>query len=334
MRVGLIGAGLQCGRRIPALGPDDVLVAIAAPDLQQASAHAKPAGAKVFAHWEDLLAHPGLDAVIVATPPDTHLAATVGALSAGKHVLCEKPLARTSAEAASMEAAAKTHGRVLHCGFNHRFHPAARALANSIASGEHGRPLSAMGVYGYGFRSGYGDEWRADPAVVSGGQLMEQGIHLVDLVDGLLWPVHDVIAHTQQSFGLPQGIEDDAHVLLRSVTGQVAMVRASLSQWHNRFMFEVTFEQATVRIDGLTGSYGEQTLTIEKRDDGPFNAHVTRYRGPDRSWAAEWSHFRDLVRQSPVPEPDPAGRSALSVVEAAYHSTETGRWTPVNKENR
>ncbi|MEW2297889.1 Gfo/Idh/MocA family oxidoreductase [Streptomyces sp. NPDC006743] len=334
MRVGMIGAGLQCGRRIPALGPDDALAAIAAPDLDQARAHAEPVGAKVFGRWEELLAHTELDAVIVATPPDTHLAATVTALAAGKHVLCEKPLARTSDEAARMEAAAQAHGRVLHCGFNHRFHPAVRTLARSISAGEHGRPLSALGVYGYGFRAGYGDEWRADPAVVSGGQLMEQGIHLVDLVDALLWPVHDVIAHTQHSFGLPPGIEDDAHVMLRSAAGQVAMMRSSLSQWHNRFLFEVTFERATVRIDGLTGSYGEQTLTVEKRDDGPFGAQITRFRGPDRSWAAEWTHFRELVAQHPAPDPDPSGRRALSVVEAAYRSIEAGRWTPVSKENR
>ncbi|WP_051812522.1 Gfo/Idh/MocA family protein [Streptomyces sp. NRRL S-340] len=334
MRVGMIGAGLQCGRRIPALGPDDVLVAIAAPDLDRARAHAQRVGAEVFTHWEELLAHTELDAVIVATPPDTHLAATVAAVTAGKHVLCEKPLARTSDEAARMEAAARTCGRVLHCGFNHRFHPAVRALARSVSDGEHGRPLSALGVYGYGFRPGYGDEWRADPAVVSGGQLMEQGIHLVDLVDALLWPVHDVIAHTQHSFGLPPGIEDDAHVMLRSAAGQVAMLRSSLSQWHNRFLFEVTFEHATVRIDGLTGSYGEQTLTVEKRGDGPFGAQITRFRGPDRSWAAEWARFRELVAQHPVPDPDPSGRRALSVVEAAYRSVETGRWTPVSKENR
>ncbi|POX63586.1 hypothetical protein C3492_10615 [Streptomyces sp. Ru62] len=332
MRVGVMGAGLQCGRRIRALDPQDELIGVAAPDLDQARAQAQPFGARAFGHWDQLLAQPGLDAVIVATPPDTHLAATVAALGAGKHVLCEKPLARDSAEAARMEAAARAHGKVLHCGFNHRFHPAVRALARIVTDGAYGAPLSALGVYGYGIRDGYADEWRADPAVVSGGQLMEQGIHLLDLVDALLWRVDDVIAHTQHSFGLPPGIEDDAHLLLRSATGQVAMVRSSLSQWHNRFLFEVTFERATVRIDGLTGSYGEQTLTVERRAEGPFGAHITRFRGADRSWTAEWAHFRELVAHRPAPPPDPAGRRALALVEAAYRSTATGCWTPVTEE--
>ncbi|SDF21061.1 Gfo/Idh/MocA family protein [Streptomyces griseoaurantiacus] len=332
MRVGVIGAGLQCGRRISALESDDELVGIATPEADETWARAHSVRTRLFDHWDQLLAQPGLDAVIVATPPDSHLAATVAALTAGKHVLCEKPLARSSEEAARMEAVARDHGRVLHCGFNHRFHPAVRALARIVADDEYGRPLSALGVYGYGIREGYSDEWRADPGVVSGGQLMEQGIHLIDLIDGLLWPIDDVIAHTQHSFGLPTGIEDDAHIMLRSAAGQVAMVRSSLSQWHNRFLFEVTFERATARIDGLTGSYGEQTLTVEHRDDGPFGAHVTRFRGADRSWAAEWAHFRETVAQDPAPPPDPAGRRALAVVEAAYRSTHAGRWTPVTKE--
>ncbi|MEU3860082.1 Gfo/Idh/MocA family oxidoreductase [Streptomyces sp. NPDC028722] len=333
MRVGIVGAGLQCRRRIEALTPHDRLVGVTAPDLAGAEAQARPHGARAFARWEDLLAEPGLDAVIVASPPDSHLAAAVAALAAGAHVLCEKPLARDSAEAAVMEDAARNHGRVLYCGFNHRHHPAVAALAALAADRRHGAPLSALGVYGHGIRANYADEWRADPVVVSGGQLTEQGIHLVDLVDALLWPVQDVIAHTQHSFGLPPGIEDDAHLMLRSATGQVALLRSSLSQWHNRFLLEVTFERATARIEGLAGSYGEQTLTVEERADGPFAAQVTRFRGPDRSWAREWAHFRALTEQRPLPPPDPAGRRALAVVEAAYRSTASGRWTPVSKES-
>ncbi|MFE6488213.1 Gfo/Idh/MocA family protein, partial [Streptomyces sp. NPDC057757] len=147
MRVGVIGAGLQCGRRISALAADDELVGIAAPELDGTWTRAHSVRARVFDHWDQLLAQPGLDAVIVATPPDSHLAATVAALTAGKHVLCEKPLARGSEEAALMEAAARDHGRVLHCGFNHRFHPAVRALARIVADAAYGRPLSALGVY-------------------------------------------------------------------------------------------------------------------------------------------------------------------------------------------
>lgn len=333
MRVGIIGAGLQCGRRSAALGPDDQLVGVAAPDPAQAEAMARPHGGKAYAHWDELLAQPGLDAVIVATPPDSHEAATVAALAAGKHVLCEKPLARDSAEAARMEAAALAHGQVLHCGFNHRFHPALAELAALVAGGRYGAARSALGVYGYGFRDGYAGEWRADPAVVSGGQLMEQGIHLVDLVDALLWPVTDVIAHTQHGFGLPPGIETDAHLMLRSAAGQSALLRSSLSQWHNRFLFEVTLDRAAVRVEGLAGSYGEQTLTVEERGEGPFAARVTRFRGADRSWAREWAHFRALTGETPAPPPDPAGRRALAVVEAAYRSVRTGGWTPVLQEN-
>ncbi|MBB5868328.1 putative dehydrogenase [Allocatelliglobosispora scoriae] len=329
MRIGIVGAGLQARRRLSAFGPADTLVAVAAPNPAVVEALAAPHGARPLEDWRDLVARPDLDAVLVTTPPDLHEEIAVAALTAGKHVLCEKPLASSAASAARMEAAAAAHGRVLHCGFNHRFHPAIRELGSIVHEGRYGRPLSAVGVYGYGYRAGYADEWRADPAVVSGGQLMEQGIHLVDLIDSLLFPIADVVAHTQETFGMAAGLEDDAHVMLRSATGQLAFVRSSLSLWRNRFTFDVTLERATVRVDGLGASYGEQTLIVDERGTGPFTSSVISFRGGDQSWGAEWRYFHDLVAANPAGPPDPAGRQALAVVEAAYESTRTGRWTPV-----
>jgi len=329
----MVGAGLQAHRRLEALDSRDSLHVVSAPDTVAAAELAGRYGGRAVHRWEDVVSDRDVDAVIVATPPDVHEPITVAALRAGKHVLCEKPLARTSTEARNMARAAAEAGRVLLCGFNHRFHPAVAALAATVSAGTYGRPLSAVGVYGHGIRADYLSEWRADPKVVSGGQLMEQGIHLVDLVDSLLWPVADVVAHTQTSFGTSAELEDDAHVMLRSGEGQLAFLRSSLSQWRNHFSLDVTFERATVRVHGLGGSYGEQTLAVDVRDDGPFTSHVTAYRGADRTWSAEWQHFRQLTQAHPVPPPDLAGQRALSIVEAAYASTREGRWTTVPTED-
>ncbi|MFB7496512.1 Gfo/Idh/MocA family protein [Streptomyces sp. NPDC056161] len=334
MRVGMIGSGVQARRRAAALRPQDRLVAVAGPDTASVQDLARPAGAAVRRDWTELLERDAVDAVVVATPPHVHEDSAVAALGHGVHVLCEKPLAPSAAAAGRMMRAAAAHRRTLWCGFNHRFHPAVRALGEAVAAGGHGRALSAIAVYGHAVRPGYHTEWRADPAVVSGGQLMEQGIHLVDLVSTLLWPVRDVFAHLQSSFGLPAGLEDDAHVLLRSEQGQVAFVRSSLSQWRNRFLLEVTLEDATVRVSGLGGSYGDQTLTVEPRSSGPFTARETVFRGPDPTWREEWEAFCRATQERTLRTPDESGPRSLAIVEAAYRSARSGTWADVTTEEQ
>ncbi|MFG2133839.1 Gfo/Idh/MocA family protein [Streptomyces sp. NPDC048751] len=333
MRVGVVGAGLQARRRLAVLPAEAELVAVADRDADKARGLTLRYGGAALGCWQRMLERTDVDAVLVCTPPDSHEEITTAALGSGRHVLCEKPLAASAGAAHRMEQAAATAGRVLYCGFNHRFHPAVRRLRQMVADHSYGRPLAAAGIYGYGVREGYRDEWRADPAVVSGGQLMEQGIHLVDLVDSGLWPVNEVVAQLQHNFGL-NGLEDDAHLMLRSSAGQVAYLRSSLSQWRNRFLFEVTCERATLRVDGIGGSYGEQTLTVEERGDGPFQTHVTSFRGADVTWQCEWECFLSLCRQSPIAEPDAGGRRSLAIVEAAYRSVAVGGWTRVTEEAR
>ena len=332
MRVGVVGAGVQATRRLPALRAEDQVVAVSGPAKDAVADLAGRYGAAALRDWHDLVARDDVDAVVVATPPNAHEEISVAALRGGKHVLCEKPLASSSAAAERMARAATDAGRVLHCGFNHRFHPAVARLREVVWSGRFGDPLAATGVYGHGIRDGYRDEWRADPAVVSGGQLMEQGIHLIDLMGWILGPVAEVVAQSQTCFGLPGGLEDDAHVLLRTASGRVAFVRSSLNQWRNRFLLEVTCERATVRVDGIGGSYGDQTLTVDHRGAGPFEQHVEMYRGADRSWAAEWRRFTELAAAVPAAPPDPAGRRALATVEAAYRSVRDRAWVAVPEE--
>lgn len=331
MRIGVVGAGLQASRRLAALPDGVVVAAIADVEIRRSRRLTLRHGGAALGSWPELVGRTDVDAVLVATPPDSHEEISVAALRAGKHVLCEKPMALSSGAAGRMGHAAVKASRVLHCGFNHRFHPAVRELTRLIGARTFGQPLSAIGIYGYGFREGYEREWRADPAVVSGGQVMEQGIHLVDLVDSCLWPVTEAVAHLQHTFGL-NGLEDDGHLLLRSATGQVAYLRSSLTQWRNRFLLEVTCERATLRVNGIGGSYGEQTLAVEQRGDGPFQTAQTSFRGGDSTWRSEWEYFTALCAQTPVPCPDPAGHRSLAIVETAYRSTATGGWLPIIEE--
>src|ERR1700747_2780618 len=192
MRIAIIGAGMQGNRRAQALVglPGADLVIITAKSLSSAARMNCAAGAG----WEDVVRRKDIDVLLVCTPPDIHAAITLAALHEGKHVLCEKPLARTIAEGEAMVATAREKGLVLKCGFNHRHHPGVMAAKKQFDSGAIGDPIFLRAVYGICGRPGYEKEWRANPSVTSGGQLMEQGIHVIDLFRWFVGEIQDVTA--------------------------------------------------------------------------------------------------------------------------------------------
>ncbi|MFQ5473036.1 MAG: Gfo/Idh/MocA family protein, partial [Dehalococcoidia bacterium] len=196
MRVGIIGAGLQARRRAPVLqdSPDADLVVISAANLESARNLAGRMGCEAAEGWEPVVDRGDLDAIIVATPPHLHAQISIAAMRKGMHVLCEKPLSRTLEEAQEMLSVAASTGRGLKCGFNHRHHPGVRQARCWFDEGRIGKPVFIRARYGIGGRPGYEEEWRADPQIVGGGQLMEQGIHAVDLARWFLGDFSQVTA--------------------------------------------------------------------------------------------------------------------------------------------
>jgi predicted dehydrogenase len=324
----VIGAGLQCRRRAPVVKEcGDALAVIASLHRDHAEAIARPLGCDASDDWRAAVTRPDVDAVVVCTPPHVHAEITIAALRAGKHVLCEKPLARTLAESENMVAAAKESGRMLKCGFNHRHHPAVREARSRLERGEIGRPLFGRCRYGICGRPGYEQEWRADPAQAAGGQLIEQGTHAIDLFRWFLGDVVEVSCMTSRGYFTGQPLEDNGMALLRFDAGATAMVHASLTQWKNLFSFEVFGEDGYLQIDGLGASYGTERLIVGRRDfEAPFHDGVTEYRGGDVSWRDEWREFRDAIAEGR--EPLGSGRDGLEAMRvglAAYEAEKTGR---------
>ncbi|HEY4685821.1 MAG TPA: Gfo/Idh/MocA family oxidoreductase, partial [Dehalococcoidia bacterium] len=180
MNVALVGAGLQGRRRAAALRPGDRLVAVADVDLPAAESLAREHGCAAAARWQDIVAAPDAEAVLVCTPPHLHAAVSVAAMEGGRHVLCEKPLGRTPAEAQAIVEAAAGNGVKLKCGFNHRYFPAIRQAKAWCCQGAIGELLFVRCRYGIGGRPGYETEWRAQPELSGGGELMDQGLHALD----------------------------------------------------------------------------------------------------------------------------------------------------------
>src|SRR5712692_4463444 len=235
------------------------LVAVADEDAQRAQALAQSYGVRASKSWEELVAAPELDTVVVATPHSWLAPITLAAIEQHKHVLCEKPLARTTAEAERLVAAASRNGAKLKTGFNHRHHAAVWQAHKLVREGRIGRLLWIRCRYGHGGREGYAQEWRGDPAASGGGELLDQGIHALDLFRWFLGEFTEVTADAQRAFW-PMPVEDNAFCLLRTRSGQRAILHASWTQWKNLFSFEVFGDKGYLIVEGLGGSYGPQSL--------------------------------------------------------------------------
>jgi predicted dehydrogenase len=331
MRVAIIGAGLQCRRRAPVVvrWPGAELALVTSHDGRTAAEVAREFGCESGTGWEAAVQRDDIDAVIVATPPDTHAVISEAALSTSKHVLCEKPLTRTLDEARQLVATAESSGRILKCGFNHRHHPAVQAAHQLFASGALGTPVFGRAVYGIGGRPGYEKEWRADPAVAFGGQLGEQGIHAIDLFRWFMGDFAEATGFVGAIYWPIAPLEDNGFALLRTATGAVASLHASLTQWRNTFTFEVFGEDGYIAVNGLGGSYGTEQLRVGRKDfDGPFAEEITDFRGGDQSWRDEWKEFATAIENRRSPMGDGRdGLAAMELVQAVYTASRTGETT-------
>jgi len=296
IRVAIIGCGLIGHKRARALDGHR-LVAAADPDFARAEQLASQhPGCAAWADWRDAVTRPDVDAIIISTTNDALAAVTHAAVRHGKHVLVEKPAARSAEELAPVVESARRAGVVVKVGFNHRFHPAFRKARELVDAGAIGPLLYARGRYGHGGRPGYDREWRADPAVAGGGELLDQGVHLIDLARWFLGDFTEVSGHVG-TFFWKMPVEDNGFLLLRTAAGQVAWLHASCTEWKNLFCFELFGRDGKLQIDGLGGSYGTERLAFYRMRPqmGPPETTIWEYPGEDGSWRAEFAHFVDCV---------------------------------------
>jgi predicted dehydrogenase len=319
---GIIGCGLIGQKRAKALG-DGRLVACADVDAQRAAALAGGSGAQVFTNYRDLLALPQVNAVVVATLHDSLAEISLAALRAGKHLLVEKPAARRAADLAPVIEAARETKLVVRVGFNHRYHRAFRKARELFDSGVLGAMMFVRARYGHGGRIGYDREWRADPVRSGGGELIDQGPHLIDLARWFLGDFTQVqgFAHTYY-WDMP--VDDNGFMLLKTADHKVAFLHVSCTEWKNTFSMEIYGRNGKLEISGLGGSYGTEMLTLYKMlpQMGPPETTTWEYPMADDSWEAEVADFCDDIRLRRTPSVGLAeAHAALTVVERIYQES-------------
>lgn len=323
LRVAVIGAGRMGARRAAVARAAGCRVEWVV-DPQTELAEKVAQGARVSAAWPVAVQDPQVDCVIVSTP--NHLLAPVSraAVEARKHVLVEKPAARSAAELEPVVALAARQGVVCKAGFNYRFHPAIHRAQALLRAGEIGRLLHLIARHGHGGRLGLEKEWRADPSIAGGGQLLDQGVHLLDLCR---WFAGEEFTKVQAvvatEFWPVAPLEDTAFCLLRTPSGVAASVLVSLVEWKNKFHFEAVGERGSLLVEGLGGSYGPERLTVLRRppEFGVPQVETTEFENPERCWADEWAEFTAAIREGRRPLGDISDSLAvLRLVEACYRA--------------
>jgi predicted dehydrogenase len=318
--VAIVGCGLIGRKRAQALG-EAQLVACADIAIHRAEALASLApGAVAVADWRSVMNRADVHIVIVSTINNSLAEITEHAVRAGKHVLVEKPAARNTRELELILSACMESKSLVRVGFNHRYHPAIAKAYELLKSGAVGDLMFVRGRYGHGGRIGYDKEWRANPDLSGGGELIDQGVHLIDLSRWILGDfarVHGIA----RTFYWDMPVDDNAFAFMETADGKVAFLHCSCTEWKNLFSLEIYGRTGKLHIEGLGGSYGPERLSYYKMlpQMGPPETTIWEYPMGDRSWILEFEEFLEDIRLERTPS---AGLkdayAALRVVEHIY----------------
>ena len=325
-RIGIVGAGFIGRKRAEtACAHADCDVSVVYDiDGEAARVLAADCGATAAESWQEIAAGP-VDIVVVATTHDALASISTACLEGGKHVLCEKPMGRHPQEARRALRASCAADRMLKVGYNHRYHPAVQQVYEACVSGQLGPLMNIRGRYGHGGRPGYDREWRAIPERAGGGELLDQGAHLIDLAKWILDDFAEVSGYVETHFWDMEPLEDNAYGIFRTVSGQIASLHVSWTQWKNLFSFEVHGRDGYAIAEGLGGSYGPEQARIGRRrpEGGAPEEKILPFTGEDVSWALEWKDFLAGIEGWGIPYA--LGGEALETLEWVYRLYEAAR---------
>ena len=339
MRFGLIGVGAvgRIRRMALAVLPGSTLSAVH--DLNMAAAKEFAGGAHVFDSAESLFASDACDAVIISTPPNSHERLAIGALENGKHVLVEKPMANSLESCQRMLEASRRAGLVLTVGFNQRYFDAVKVLRDAVRSGAIGRLSYVRGFAGHTGLSEFGAPWMYDKDVMGGGALMDNGIHMLDLVRHIMGEVESVYGVIKNDIWNLDRSEDNAFALLRGRDGVVGSLNASWSEWKGY----QTYIEAYGDKGMARASYAPMTSTVitmerpggiprVKRDFYVSAIVREKLRGWQstavRTFLQEFTDFIELTKNREgggVIAQGIDGYRSIEIANAIYRASETGQ---------
>lgn len=335
LKVGIAGFGVVGKRRKDCVDRHQNLRVVAVCDRTFDGEGALPDGIRYYQNYQRLLTE-DLDVLIVCLTNEIAAEVTVAGLESGLHVFCEKPPGRNVEDIVRVITHERQHPALkLMYGFNHRYHESVQDSLRILRSGDLGRVINMRGVYGKAKLVTFNQpDWRTKREIAGGGVLLDQGIHMVDLMrlfGGNFTEVHSFISNSHWGYD----VEDNAYALMRTPDGVIGMLNSSATQWRHRFHLDINLERGSLILGGIlsgTKSYGAETLTVVQADPdndrGDPKEQITRYNR-DPSWDEEINAFADCILND---RPVQSGTSedalrTMQLVFKIYHADTAWRET-------
>ena len=301
LKVGIAGYGIVGKRRRICVDQNSDMELVAVCDRTFLDDGVFSDGVKFYKDYKDLLLEK-LDVLIVCLTNDIAPYVTIEALDLDLHVFCEKPPGRDVGDIERVIQHETRHPKSkLMYGFNHRYHESVRDAKTIIEQGDLGKIINMRGVYGKSKIITFNQpDWRTKREIAGGGVLLDQGIHMLDLMRlfaGEFKEVHSFISNGHWGYD----VEDNAYAIMRTEEGVVGMLNSSATQWRHRFNLDINLERGSIILGGIlsgTKSYGAETLTVvtvdHENDNGDPREQVTRYNY-DPSWEEELNLFAQCI---------------------------------------
>ena len=285
-----------------------------------------------YKSYDDLLKS-GIDAVFICAYNTVLADYTAKALDYGLHVFCEKPPAMKTEELDVVFDSLKNSQKVLKYGFNHRYHYSVLEAKKIIDSGTMGKLLWMRGVYGKAGSIDYNENWRNFKKHSGGGILIDQGIHMLDLMRFFSNEKFSNIKAFKSTSFWDVDVEDNAFIIMQSENNVTASLHSSATQWRHKFLLELCFEEGYLNLDGIlsgTRSYAPESLIIGRREFeditfamGKPKETVISFEN-DHSWNLEVDEFMNAVNgESEIMQGTLTDAfETLSLVQKIYEQTE------------
>jgi predicted dehydrogenase len=320
MKLVMFGAGLIGGKRGAQLDGHEC-VGVFDPERGKAEKLARELKARVWDSDEDMLKKSGAKLAVIATPNSSLYPMAAKAIEAGMHVLVEKPGGISIFELEKLHHLSEQYKVAVKIGFNHRFHPGMLKARELVDAGALGELMFLRARYGHGGRLGMEKEWRFQPEISGGGELLDQGVHLLDLIHWFLGPLKLKSSYVTTSFW-DTPVDDNA-VLTLADDKRWATFHVSCSEWKNLFSFELYGRTGKILIEGLGGSYGKEKLTYYRMlpQMGPPEIETFDYDAPDRSWELDLKNLVEHIeKKTPLLGDLVSARYALERAREAYRA--------------
>ncbi|MCW7503730.1 Gfo/Idh/MocA family protein [Leptospira paudalimensis] len=321
-RVGIAGYGVVGRRRHQFINQNSLLNVVSVCDVTMAEGKLEREDVKVYTDYQKMIKEEKLDILFVCLTNDVAAHATILGLKNGCHVFCEKPPGRNLQEVSEVIKTENLNPHLkLKYGFNHRYHDSVREALKIVKSGEYGKIINIRGVYGKSTIVSVENGWRANREIAGGGILLDQGIHMVDLIRLFAGEIDEIKSYVSNSYWNLE-VEDNAFALMKSNSGVIIQFQSTATEWRHRFNLQINLEKGTLVLSGILSgskSYGQETLTIFPQDiqsGGNPKTETVNYL-EDNSWRDEINEFAKCVNEN-IPVQTGSSSDAHETLKLVY----------------